>query len=139
MNKVLSDLLTGLQLADPQLYQHIVVFPLCSAINHSPDYLTLPEALEQRLLEIKEIGQQGSVPELKVVNRAEQPVLLLDGEEQQFKSTGCGDDYRCKGKGLVGSALIHQGQVIHTAFFRVEKADETGNMSTLNRRRDYRV
>ena len=328
MNKVLSDLLTDLQLADPQQYQHIVVFPLRSAINHSPDYWTLPEALEQRLLEVKEIGQQGSVPELKVANRAEKPVLLLDGEElsgakqnrvlntsilappkqeliipvscteqgrwnyvssefaesgnvmpnslrarksrsvseslehvqgfqsdqgevwagvdmlavaleapsatgamkdvyearradldtalrafpllpeqkgllvlingvsvgfdfvslapafarlhsklvksyvmdaltrkpkkakspavareqaqafmaeavasgeKQFKSIGLGDDYRCKGKGLVGSALIDQEKVIHTAFFRVDDGEETGNMSAMNRRRSYRV
>ena len=60
-------------------------------------------------------------------------------EEQQFKSTGCGDDYRCKGKGLVGSALVHQEKVIHTAFFRVAEVAETGHMSAMNRRRHYRI
>jgi len=44
-------------------------------------YLTLKEALEKRLLVIKEVSAQASVPELKVINNADLPVLLLDGEE----------------------------------------------------------
>jgi hypothetical protein len=57
------------------------VIPLFTSIDQSPQYLTLKEALEKRLLTITEVSQSGSVPELKVVNKAEIPVLLLDGEE----------------------------------------------------------
>ena len=57
------------------------VLPLFTSINETPQYLTLKEALEKRLLTITEVSQSGSVPELKVVNKAEIPVLLLDGEE----------------------------------------------------------
>ncbi len=33
------------------------------------------------LVTVTEVSQSGSVPELKVVNKADVPVLLLDGEE----------------------------------------------------------
>ena len=44
-------------------------------------YLTLKEALEKRLLIVKEVSAEASVPELKVINNADVPMLLLDGEE----------------------------------------------------------
>jgi hypothetical protein len=81
MNQVLAELLTGLQLAEPQQAQHIAVFPLFAPGRPSPDYLTLAAALEQRLLTVTEVSVGGSVPELRVSNKAAQPVLLLDGEE----------------------------------------------------------
>ena len=43
--------------------------------------MTLQEALDQQVLEITELDESGSVPELKVTNTAAQYVLLLDGEE----------------------------------------------------------
>ncbi|MBD3402326.1 hypothetical protein GF420_05480 [candidate division GN15 bacterium] len=46
-----------------------------------PFYLTLGEALDDSLLEISEVSESGSVPELQVENKADLPVLLLDGEE----------------------------------------------------------
>jgi len=58
-----------------------MAIPLFTTVNHGPQYLTLKEALDQRLLTITEVSQGGSVPELKVVNKAEIPVLLIDGEE----------------------------------------------------------
>ena len=44
-------------------------------------YCLLGEALEQKLVEITEISEGGSVPELKVKNLSAKSVLLLDGEE----------------------------------------------------------
>ena len=64
-----------------KVFNNMAVIPLFTSINESPQYLTLKEALEKRLLTITEVSQSGSVPELKVVNKAEIPVLLLDGEE----------------------------------------------------------
>ncbi len=57
------------------------IFPLFTPFNDGPEYITLREALEKNLLTITEVNQRGSVPELKVQNRATIPVLLLDGEE----------------------------------------------------------
>lgn len=45
------------------------------------DYLLLDEALDAGLCEVEEISEGGSVPELRFVNRADKPVLLLHGEE----------------------------------------------------------
>jgi hypothetical protein len=64
-----------------KIFNNMGVLPLFTSINETPQYLTLKEALEKRLLTITEVSQSGSVPELKVVNIAEIPVLLLDGEE----------------------------------------------------------
>ena len=64
-----------------KVFNNMAVIPLFTPINGSPNYLTLKEALEKRILTITEVSQGGSVPELKVVNKAEIPVLLLDGEE----------------------------------------------------------
>jgi hypothetical protein len=50
--------------------------------------------------------------------------------ENKFKSNGMGNDFRYMGPYAVGSALICEDSVIHTAFFKIEKEDVTGNMSS---------
>ncbi len=81
MNKQVMELLAGVRLEELQRFKHIAVFPLSAAANHSPDYLTLAEALELRCLTVTEVSHGGSVPDLRVVNAGLKPVLLLDGEE----------------------------------------------------------
>jgi hypothetical protein len=39
----------------------------------------------------------------------------------------------------VGSALVSDDTVIHMAFFAIEEAEKAGYMSSLSRRRGYRV
>jgi hypothetical protein len=46
-----------------------------------PAYLLLDEALSASLVEITEVSEQGSVPDLKFVNSGPTPVLIVDGEE----------------------------------------------------------
>ncbi|MGB9907138.1 MAG: ARPP-1 family domain-containing protein [Candidatus Saccharicenans sp.] len=65
----------------PQVREEMVLFPIRSKLNSGPDYITLPEAIEKRVLEVTEVGTGGSVPELKASNRGEKAVLMLDGEE----------------------------------------------------------
>src|SRR4030042_3112953 len=81
MNLMVSDFLSKLEFGELKVFNNMAIFPLFTSINHSPEYLTLKGALEKNLLTITEVSQSGSVPELKVVNKAEIPVLLLDGEE----------------------------------------------------------
>jgi hypothetical protein len=50
--------------------------------------------------------------------------------ENSFKSNGMGRDFRYAGPYAVGSALVCEDSVIHTAFFKIEKEDVTGNMSS---------
>jgi hypothetical protein len=81
MNATTQKCLSSLQLGKPQAHRNIVVFPLLGSPNGSSRWLTLGEAIEQRLLTVTEVSRNGSVPELIVSNHASRPVLLLDGEE----------------------------------------------------------
>jgi hypothetical protein len=45
------------------------------------DYITLDEALTEELIEVVEVSEEGTVPELKVVNKSPCMILILDGEE----------------------------------------------------------
>jgi hypothetical protein len=81
MEKVISEYLSGLTLGEPQVYKNFAAIPLFHSADGSPHYVTLKQALEQGALTIIEVGQEGSVPELKVINKEDTAVLLLDGEE----------------------------------------------------------
>ena len=47
-------------------------------------------------------------------------------EEHRFESVGLGQDYRYSSNGIVGSALVHEGQVVHMAFFHVLPEEAPG-------------
>ena len=81
MEKNIQNYLTSIRLGDPQVHQNIILFPLHAPANGSPDYVTLGDALKSNTLTVTEVSQAGSVPELLVVNKGDQAVLLLDGEE----------------------------------------------------------
>ena len=63
---------------------------------------------------------------------------LQNIKEDRFDSVGYGYDYRYEGAESVGSSLIYQDEVIHSAFFKNESATEDINMSDLKRRRSFR-
>jgi hypothetical protein len=81
MDPIISNTLSKLEFGEMQVFNNMAVIPLFTSVDDSPEYFTLKEALERRLLVVTEISQSGSVPELKVVNKADIPVLLLDGGE----------------------------------------------------------
>ncbi|MDI9435076.1 MAG: hypothetical protein QM396_03625 [Euryarchaeota archaeon] len=80
MDEVLANYIYEMDLGDIQEHKGMSVFPLYTKGDDS-DYITLKEALDADLIKITEIDEMGSVPELKVINKANVPVLLLDGEE----------------------------------------------------------
>lgn len=65
----------------PVTCQGLTLVPLVSDRVSDSDYLVLDEALERGWVEITEWSDAGQVPELKVVNRGDMAVLLLDGEQ----------------------------------------------------------
>jgi hypothetical protein len=73
--------LKSVTLGAPQTHKSIAIFPITDGDGGAVNYITLTEALEGKFLTVSELSQGGSVPELKVTNNAETPVLLLDGEE----------------------------------------------------------
>ena len=46
-----------------------------------PDYLTLEQALDRDFVQITEMDQAGSVPELRLINKGKKKVLIVEGEE----------------------------------------------------------
>jgi hypothetical protein len=68
---------------EPQHFRNLTLMPLFRHDVHTaePEYLLLEEAISRALAQVTEIGAGGSVPELRFESRAEQPTLLLDGEE----------------------------------------------------------
>lgn len=81
MEPIAVTLLSTLALGQPVVFKNMAVFPLFTPVNDGPEYITLKEALGKNLLTITEVSAGGSVPELKVQNQSEIPVLLLDGED----------------------------------------------------------
>jgi len=81
MDKDIKKYLTSLDFGKLQHFKNMAVLPLMTALDDSPKYLILKQALDQHVLVIGEVSQEGRVPELKVTNKSETPILLLDGEE----------------------------------------------------------
>lgn len=62
-------------------FLNLGVLGLSAGADRDTEYLTLDEALGERSVHVIEVSEGGHVPELKIVNEGERPVLLLDGEE----------------------------------------------------------
>src|SRR5262245_34952159 len=73
--------LQDLQLGPPTSLGDLTVIPLLTDAATRPSYLTLDEAIIGQVAEVAEVSEGGSVGSLRVTNKAERPVLILDGEE----------------------------------------------------------
>ena len=73
--------LETVKLARKQSYLNLALFPLLAPDKGDPYYLTLEEVLEKETMVITEVGEGGRVPELKILNRGAQQVLIVEGEE----------------------------------------------------------
>lgn len=81
MNKYVSGLLAEMQAGEVQSFKNLTVIPFFFRNGNKLGYVTLDEALGRNLIEIKEVSEGGSVPELFVDNKSKERVFLLDGEE----------------------------------------------------------
>ena len=79
--KLIFEAAFRVRIGSPSTFRNLTVFPLLESIAAPAGYLTLDEALAQKCATITEVSEGGSVPELKFINSADQPVFLLDGEE----------------------------------------------------------
>lgn len=73
--------LEGLRVGPRTTFKKLSVFPLLKPSSVAPAYMTLAEALAERVLRVTEVSTSGSVPELHVINTSDRPVFILDGEE----------------------------------------------------------
>ena len=62
---------------------------------------------------------------------------ITAAEERQFPSIGYGTDHRFKGKDLAGAALVHENEVIHAAFFRLDGIEQPERMASYRARRRH--
>lgn len=74
-------LLKGIRVADPIHSGDLHVFGLSWEQTNPIDYLTLDQALADKVTEISEVSEGGSVPRLLLINRSHRPVFLMAGEE----------------------------------------------------------
>ncbi len=81
MNSTIKNRLQSVQFGEAQTYKNITILPLIAPADGTFQYRTLGEALATWDIAITEVSAAGSVPDLMVINRANQPVLLIDGEE----------------------------------------------------------
>lgn len=71
----------SLRLDGCQRLGRVAVLPLGRPAEPGPAYRTLAEAMAMGSMEVTEVSEGGSVPELAVLNKGDLPVLILDGEE----------------------------------------------------------
>jgi hypothetical protein len=81
MENIINEYLEQAKVGGQQSYKNLAVFPLLSTYAVDLDYLLLDEALSDGLIEVVEVDTEGSVPDLKVINKSPLTVLILDGEE----------------------------------------------------------
>ncbi len=81
MNDNLKTYMTTITPGQVQAYKNLTMVPLLTCSPAQANYLLLDEALQAGLIDVGEVSTGGSVPELQVINKADRPVLILDGEE----------------------------------------------------------
>ena len=81
MDTIIKNYLEQIKVGRKQSYKNLSLYPLLSTYSSGLEYLLLDEALSENLMEVAELDSDGSVPELKVVNKSPKMILILDGEE----------------------------------------------------------
>jgi len=76
-----SSYLSGLRLGPPQTHENLTLIPLLAAADAPVEYVSLDDALKSGMIDISEVGEAGTVQNIKVTNRSRSKVLILDGEE----------------------------------------------------------
>jgi len=77
----MKDFFNEIKVGAKQNHGNMTLYCLVSADQAPVDFMTLDAALATDALSITEVTEGGSVPELKVVNKSDQKILLVDGEE----------------------------------------------------------
>jgi hypothetical protein len=79
----IASALSSVAIGSAVTFLNLTMYPLVRQDESSAPlrYLVLDDALASGAVEITEVSEQGRVPELRVVNRGADPVLIVDGEE----------------------------------------------------------
>ena len=75
----LQEMLAAVLAGPPRSHHALCIVPILAPLEAEPAWLTLAEAGDH--VRITEVSEGGSVPDLRVANLADLPLLLLDGEQ----------------------------------------------------------
>jgi hypothetical protein len=79
--QALNRFIDNLQAGEPVSFEQLHITPLLAREDKGLPFLEIEEALRDGLVEITEVSEQGSVPNLQVTNKSLSDILILDGEE----------------------------------------------------------
>jgi len=79
--KVFSQFMAGLRIGEAVEFSRLKILPVFVDEDRKLPFLDLEEALKKGFIEITEISEGGSVPDLEVSNKSLEDVIILDGEE----------------------------------------------------------
>ena len=77
---VLAELFQKAKIGRAMKHEALTIHPIFTPDGHVPNYILLEEALEKKVALITESNASGNVPELLIVNDADAPVLVLEGD-----------------------------------------------------------
>ena len=66
--------------SEPLRKNNLSVFFLSSKVKKADNYLCFPEALKKGLISVNEVNKKGSVRYLKLSNKSNQKILVLESE-----------------------------------------------------------
>ena len=100
-------------------HANLTLVPLRGEVTGTLSYILGVDALEAGTLEVTEISESGSVPELLAVTVGDQMVLLLDGEElvgaKQNRILNTSVLLRPQSKTPIPVSCVEQGRWRHTS------------------------
>ena len=73
--------LQSINISDPLHFQNLTLFAIKGSNNTSFHYITLSQAYENKVVEVKETSDEGSVSELLFINNSDTPILIIEGQE----------------------------------------------------------
>ena len=81
MKKIFPGFIDSLKAGTAQYFENIAVFPvLGKGFQRRNEFITLDEAMKGGYIEVKEISEGGSVPDLRVRNSSRKRLIIFDGE-----------------------------------------------------------
>ncbi len=132
MNTVINSFISKINFSEVQQFENMALIPLICQVQENIQYMTMQEAMGMRKLIIKEISDSGSVPELIVINEADTPVFLLDGEElagaKQNRIVNTSILLQEHSKTLIPVSCTEQGRWSYES----EEFSESGNIMSPN-------
>jgi len=117
--ETLETYLKNVTAGEPVEHKNLTLVPLGGERHGALDYILAADAIGSGSLSIMELGESGSVPELRAVNKADTMILLLDGEElvgaKQNRILNTTVLLPAKSKTTIPVSCVEQGRWRHTS------------------------